>query len=863
MEFGGSQYLAQASNSSEEFSAYTISAYVYFSSQPTGNDSILGTRANGDCFDVKYDYVSSGVYQIHADIGYGGGWINTSVNENITLTPATWNMITFTVNSSGCTIYVNGTPYLLAGTQSYSWGTAPLFAQASDLMEIGQTGADSDAVSGQEITDVVLYNSVLSATQVSKLYSAGVSGAGSDVSPNSIFNVTGGTLDLDGNSPTLLGLTGSGTVINSNSSTATTLTIATAGTDTFTGSIQNGAGTVALNLTGAGTVSLTGNNAYTGATNVSAGSDTLNLNNNAAAINVTGGSLTLSGSTDSGPITDSNGTLVDGVTTDTGAVTVSGGTMTLSSSATASGSITVSSGTLTINGTDSGNATVSGGTMTVAASASYTGSLTVSGGMLILDDSYSGAITVTSGTLQMGSTGLLSATTTVTLTGGTFDLDGTSQTLATLTGLGTVTDSATGTTSTLTLEPSSPSTFGGAIQNGAGTVALTMSGSSTQTLTGTSTYSGATTIDSGVLQPLDPAAGASYTTGQFGQAVQFTGSDFIQVPGSASLELTSYTVSAWVYYTAQPPLNANGPTDGIIGTRNGTYADNFDLKYYQVSAGVYQLHADVGYLDGWNTTAANYNTTLPLDTWNLITYSANSSGCTIYLNGTQVATFTTALGTYAGATPYFAYSNSTLDIGATDAASGSYEDIAPAGSAIDDVTLYNSVLTATQVQSLYTNPTAPGVSGLVADYALDGTVGSSVSTATGAIIDSASGLNGTLASYIAGTGSLSATSIVVMNGGTLNLNGTSQTIGGLSGTAGTILNNTAGTSVTLTVAPTGSDTFSGTIQNGAGTVSVNVNGTGTQILAGTNTYSGGTTLSAGTLGLNSLSTLGIRELQFH
>ena len=73
----------------------------------------------------------------------------------------------------------------------------------------------------------------------------------------------------------------------------------------------------------------------------------------------------------------------------------------------------------------------------------------------------------------------------------------------------------------------------------------------------------------------------------------------------------------------------------------------------------------------------------------------------------------------------------------------------------------------------------------------------------------------------------------------------------LSGQGGSVTNSATGTTSLLTIA-TGSgasSTFSGTLQNGYGTVGLTINGAGTQVLAGANTFSGPTTLSAGTLDL--------------
>ena len=87
-------------------------------------------------------------------------------------------------------------------------------------------------------------------------------------------------------------------------------------------------------------------------------------------------------------------------------------------------------------------------------------------------------------------------------------------------------------------------------------------------------------------------------------------------------------------------------------------------------------------------------------------------------------------------------------------------------------------------------------------------------------------------------------------GGTLNLAGFTDTIGGLSG--GGTVDGTSG-SPTLTVGGNNSGgTFSGVIKNTAGTLSLVKTGAGAETLSGTNTYSGNTTISNGTLLVNGL-----------
>lgn len=100
----------------------------------------------------------------------------------------------------------------------------------------------------------------------------------------------------------------------------------------------------------------------------------------------------------------------------------------------------------------------------------------------------------------------------------TLDLNGFNETINSLISYGThentyVTNNASGTTAVLSIGDNNASTlitastssthrtfFGGALQDGAGTLALTKVGEGTQTLTGANTYSGETTVSKGILQ---------------------------------------------------------------------------------------------------------------------------------------------------------------------------------------------------------------------------------------------------------------------------------------------------------------------------------------------------------------------------
>ena len=90
----------------------------------------------------------------------------------------------------------------------------------------------------------------------------------------------------------------------------------------------------------------------------------------------------------------------------------------------------------------------------------------------------------------------------------------------------------------------------------------------------------------------------------------------------------------------------------------------------------------------------------------------------------------------------------------------------------------------------------------------------------------------------------------VAPGATLDLGGGTQTVASLSdsggpGQGGTVQNS--GGAATLTLAPTGgSTTFSGQI-GGGGEIDLVLSGSGLQVLAGNNTYTGATTINGGTL----------------
>ncbi len=272
-----------------------------------------------------------------------------------------------------------------------------------------------------------------------------------------------GTLDLNGYSQQVASVTGSGTVTNS-SSTAGTFTVNNGSSDTFAGLVS---GNLALTKSNSGTLTLASANTYGGATIISAGTLADGFSN----------------ALPSGTALSDSGTLdLNGFSQQVAGVTGSG---TVTNSSSTAGTFTVNNGSSdTFAGLVSGN---------LALTKSNSGTLTLGS-----TNTYSGATTISAGTLQLGATNAIPSTSDVT-DNATLDLDGHSDTIGALSGSGSVTSSVAG-AMTLTVGADNHSgTFSGVIHNGSGTVALSKSGSGTETLSGVNTYSGTTTISAGTI----------------------------------------------------------------------------------------------------------------------------------------------------------------------------------------------------------------------------------------------------------------------------------------------------------------------------------------------------------------------------
>ena len=188
---------------------------------------------------------------------------------------------------------------------------------------------------------------------------------------------------------------------------------------------------------------------------------------------------------------------------------LSNGNLTIGSLAGA-GSVQIDGGPLVL-GADNTTTSVFSGSISGlrGVTKSGTGTQTLSGA-----DSYSGATVISSGTLKVGSSTAIPFGPTagdVTLTG-TLNLGGNNVTVNGLTGLGTVDNSVAGGPYTLTVGANDVSAqFDGTIQNTTGIVSLAKTGAGVTILSNSNTYSGSTTVSTGLLrlQPFPAALATS------------------------------------------------------------------------------------------------------------------------------------------------------------------------------------------------------------------------------------------------------------------------------------------------------------------------------------------------------------------
>jgi autotransporter-associated beta strand protein len=274
-------------------------------------------------------------------------------------------------------------------------------------------------------------------------------------------------------------------------------------------------------------------------------------------------------------------------------------------------------------------------------------------------------------------------------------------------------------------------------------------------------------------------------------------------------------------------------------------------------AGLWNVNSDADWLNA--STASVFH-----DTDNTV-FNDNSANQTVKLvgvlspgsitvNGTKSYTFTNT-GSINGTTALTDNSSGTLTVLTANAYTGGTTIASGATMNVGNGTVTGSLGSGPVVNNgtlTYNLPAGSQTQGAVSGS------GTLTVTGTGTVVlngaDTLTGTttiaSGTLRQAVANA--LPATVPVVING-TLDLDGLNGTVDSITGTGA--INTTVAGSPVLTF--TGGGTFNGVVEDTAGSLGVNVNGSGdTLLLTAINTYTGITTLTAGTLQLGSSNAIG-------
>jgi len=627
------------------------------------------------------------------------------------------------------------------------------------------------------------------------------------VNGNSVINL--------GASQTFGSLAGNGTITTSG---VFTLTVGNSNSSTplnttFSGTLSNGTGTLALTKNGLGTLTLAPTaSSYTGATIVSAG--TLKLGNSNALGTTSGVTISVGASVDlNGQSTDRNFSSISGTGLN------GGGAVTNSSS---------SLGTIT-------------GTVVQGSYAKIGGT-----GDILINNA--GGITGNALLTKFGTDTLTVTSVSASARTGTNQIDEGMlrlQALTAMTVVGTGTMAMNG--GTLSLGFDTSGTVGGAVNVLADSTIITDRATA---------GAGSTTLSLGAViiggNTLTVKAGSNVTSGTIGLTLTtITIGGPSLAPGNPTFDVQSTS-------SANAILTLGALTDQAIAPRTITFQNSGTGASSVILATAASSLVDGTQINLAGTGGAitlNLNNAIAIGTFAQVTMAA---GNTLALGTSQT------INSLNGSGIVSATANSVLTIGnsLSQTASDSTFNGALTGTSLSVVKAGTGKLTL----GGSADNTFSGSSGLTVN---SGTVvlaktSGAVAVSSKLIIGTVGAAYGSATVQLAGANQISSAATVTMNTQTfLDLNGYDAALGALLGTpGGTILNNATGTATTLTVG-TGdtSGYYLGSIVDntaGTGTVALTKAGTGDYVLGGYNTYSGTTLVEGGSLqiGLTGTGTTG-------
>ncbi|MCD6558235.1 MAG: hypothetical protein J7K31_04395 [Candidatus Aenigmarchaeota archaeon] len=176
-----------------------------------------------------------------------------------------------------------------------------------------------------------------------------------------------------------------------------------------------------------------------------------------------------------------------------------------------------------------------------------------------------------------------------------------------------------------------------------------------------------------------PSSRVNWVQGKYGSALEFDGvDDYVEVPGSDSLDLTKFTVSLWI----KPDALGTGSWQGIIGKGTGDKNNRNYALFQRLDDD--RLH--YSFSDGNDWVSYSSVGSLTIGDWYYVVMTYDQANFCLYINGEKDSCvpesrvpLTTSESLYIGRLP---------DYGAFNGA-------------IDDVRIYNRALSAGEIKSLY------------------------------------------------------------------------------------------------------------------------------------------------------------------